>query len=530
MSTIPRSELHITQNWIVRKPAAIGRAGLVASQVREAAEIGAAILEAGGDAVDAAVAASFALAALEPWNSGLGGIGHMVVWRAKEGRAEWIDFGPVSPENLDPAAFPLAGGAGGDLFAWPAVVGDRNVHGALSIAVPGQVAGLGLAHERFGRLPWKDVLAPAIEIARAGMPVDWYTTLRVALFARELALYDDTAKVWLPNGLPPVATVDSSANRLVLGRLADTLARLAATGAGDFYQGDVARELVRDVRRAGGVLSPEDLKRYRARHGAPRTFAYRDAVLHLPGRLTAAPTLMAALGGFAARALDPDAPGPATYLAYAEALSAAYAERLEKIGDISDARDPACTTHLNVVDRDGNMAALTQTLLSVFGSKLVSPSTGILLNNGVMWFDPRPGRANSLAPAKRPLTNMCPAIATRDDRGWLAIGGSGGRKILPAVAHVLSFLIDYRMDLETAFHRPRIDASGEPAVSVDPRLSAAIFDAIAARMAARRIELVVLPTNYACPCAIVVDGATGSRTGMSDVMSPWSGAVCEQRR
>ena len=530
MSTFPRSEFHLTQNWIVRKPTAAGEAGLVTSQVREAAEIGSAILEAGGDAVDAAVATGFALAALEPWNSGLGGIGHMVIWRAREGRAEWIDFGPVSPSSLDPAAFPLSGGAGSDLFAWPAVVGDRNVHGALSVAVPGQVAGLGLAHERFGRLPWNDVLRPAIAIARAGLPVDWYTTLRVALFARELARYDDTATVWLPGGLPPVPAADAGANRLVLGRLAETLARLAEAGAADLYRGDVARELVRDVRRAGGVLSPEDLKRYRARHGPPRTFRYGDAILHLPGRLTAAPTLAAALGGFAAREREPDAPGPATYLAYADALSTAYAERFENIGDIGDARHPACTTHLNVVDRQGNMVALTQTLLSVFGSKLVSPSTGILLNNGIMWFDPRPERANSLAPAKRPLTNMCPVVATREDRGWLAIGGSGGRKILPAVAQILSFLTDYRMNLEAAFHQPRIDASGEPEVSVDPRLPDAVFEAVARRMAARRVELVVLPTNYACPCAILVDGATGLRTGISDVMSPWSGAVSERPR
>ncbi|HSE77139.1 MAG TPA: gamma-glutamyltransferase [Alphaproteobacteria bacterium] len=530
MPTLPPSAPHLTQNWIVRKPATTGKAAIVTSQVREAADVGLAIVEDGGDAVDAAVATGFALAALEPWNSGLGGIGHMLIWRAREARAEWIDFGPVSPQNLDPAAFPLVGGAGGDLFAWPAVIGDRNVHGALSVAVPGHVAGLGLAHQRFGRLAWKDVLAPAVAIARAGMPIDWYTTLRIALFARELAFYDDTAKVWLPGGLPPVAVAEGSANRLVLGRLADTLERLGASGADDFYRGDVARELIRDVRRAGGVLSPEDLKRYRARHGAPRTYGYRDAVLHLPGRLTAAPTLATALKGLAARTLDLGAPGPATYLAYADVLSAAYAERFEKIGDISHTRDPACTTHLNVVDREGNMVALTQTLLSVFGSKLVSPSTGILMNNGIMWFDPRSGRPNSIGPAKRPLTNMCPVIATRDNRGWLAIGASGGRKILPAVAQILSFLTDYRMDLETAFHQPRVDASGEPQASVDSRLPEAVFDAIAARMPVRRVELVVLPTNYACPSAILVDGATGSRTGMTDVMSPWSGAVIERPR
>ncbi len=134
------------------------------------------------------------------------------------------------------------------------------------------------------------------------------------------------------------------------------------------------------------------------------------------------------------------------------------------------------------------MVSLTQTLLSAFGSKILSPRTGILLNNGVMWFDPRPGGPNSLAPGKRPLSNMCPVIATRDGAPWLTIGASGGRRIMPAVMQIASMLIDGRLDLETAFHLPRIDVSGGPAVGADRRLPPEIIAALEARFAIQEAE------------------------------------------
>lgn len=525
MLNAPASVRHITQNWIVRKPAVHTAGGLVTSQSRLAAEAGASVLSAGGNAVDAAVAAGFALAAVEPWNSGLGGIGHMLVWVARERRAYLVEFGPISPARLDPREFPLIGGAAGDLFAWPAVAEDRNVHGALSIAVPGEVDGLGLALERFGTWPLARALEPAIALADAGLAVDWYTTLRVSLCARDLARYRDAAAIWLPEGLPPITAPGSPLKRLSLGALPETLRRLASAGRRDFYAGEIARALVADIKAAGGVLDTDDFARYCASIRTADRLDYRGVTLHLAGALTAAPTLAASLQALAGRVLGRGEPGAAAFLAYAESLSAAYAERLETLGEKSDARAPACTTHLNTIDRDGNMVALTQTLLSVFGSKVVSPSTGILFNNGVMWFDPRPGRPNSLAPAKRPLTNMCPVLGTKDGAPWLAIGGSGGRKIMPAVMQIISFLADFGMDLESAFHAPRIDASGEPAIGVDLRLPADVVAALSARFAVRLAEHGVLPTNFACPCAIVVDPETGVRTGIADVMSPWSAAI-----
>jgi gamma-glutamyltranspeptidase/glutathione hydrolase len=147
------------------------------------------------------------------------------------------------------------------------------------------------------------------------------------------------------------------------------------------------------------------------------------------------------------------------------------------------------------------------------------------MNNGIMWFDPRPGSPNSIAPGKRALSNMCPLIVRRDGNPWFSIGASGGRKILPAVYQISSFLIDHGMSLEQAFHQPRIDASGGDTVGVDPRHPQTVQSALAERFPVETNELVVYPTNYACPSAVFRDPRSGEHYGMTDVMSPWSGAV-----
>jgi gamma-glutamyltranspeptidase/glutathione hydrolase len=238
-----RLPTHRTQNWHVRKPPARGRAGMVVSQVGAAAEAGVTMLDAGGTAADAAVATAFALAALEPWNSGLGGIGFAQVAGAGRGPAETIDFGPVAPAALDPSAFPLTGRTKRDLFAWPEVEGDRNIHGPLSFVIPSAVAGYALLHERHGRLPLRDVLAPAVALAKRGLPADWYTTLKVANSAAVLRSVRESARIYLPDGLPPVPPYQGTPGFLALGNLPATLERLAEAGLRDFYEGEVAASM-----------------------------------------------------------------------------------------------------------------------------------------------------------------------------------------------------------------------------------------------------------------------------------------------
>jgi len=237
--------------------------------------------------------------------------------------------------------------------------------------------------------------------------------------------------------------------------------------------------------------------------------------------------MLRALNGLRGLRFRRNGPHADAFVACADVLRQAFMERLESMGETSDRRDPSTTTHFNVVDRHGNMVAHTQTLLSVFGSKIVLPSTGILMNNGIMWFDPRPGSPNSLAPGKRPLTNMCPVIACRRGKPWFAIGASGGRKILPAVLQISLFLADHGLSLDDAFHHPRLDASEAEYVALDPRLPETVRKALAKKFPTRLNELLVYPTNFACPSAVLRDTKRRENFGMTDVMSPWSAAIAE---
>jgi gamma-glutamyltranspeptidase / glutathione hydrolase len=516
--------MHLTQNWEIRKPGISSRGGVVAAQSRTAATVGADILAAGGTAVDAAVAAALALAAVEPWNSGLGGIGFMVVHRAGAAHAEALDFGPVAPSGLDPAAFPLTGGTKTELFTWPQVEGDRNIHGPLAFAIPSSVRGYAAAVERFGRMPWRELVAPAVALAREGLPVDWFTTVKVASAATELRLYDESRRVWLPDGLPPVCPPERDGMNLLLGRLADTLEHLGAAGPDDFYKGDLARSIVADALAAGGVLSAEDLAGCRARVMPALAIPYRGATLQSAPGLTAGPTLAFVIQRLARQSFV-TMPDAAYFAAVFEALGDAYADRLDHAGDVETGA-PTSTTHITAIDRDGTIVALTTTLLSSFGSRYVLPGTGILMNNGVMWFDPRPGRPNSLAPGKRALTNMCPVVAMRDGWPWFGAGASGGRRILAAVLQMASFIIDFGMDPEAAAHHPRIDVNGGERFGIDRRLPSAIVQPLLVKPGATLVEHGVFPSRFACPNLVLHD-ADGLNHGISDVMSPWSAAVAE---
>ncbi len=517
---------HTTQHWHLTKPAARGRRGMVASQSRAAAEAGLAVLDAGGNAADAAVATAFALASQEPWNSGLGGIGFAML--AGPGLAPTtLDFGPVSPAALDPAAFPMTGRMKLDLFAWPEVEGDRNIHGPLSFAIPSAVAGYALLHERHGRLPAADVLAPAIALAKRGLPQDWFTTLKVANAASTLRLYPESARIYLPNGLPPVAPYQGSPGFLRQGALAETLERLARQGLRDFYEGGVAADIAADVRAMGGVLSEADLAGCRARFLPSVAAPWRGRVLHLSNGLTAAPTFRRVMALMEAADWSGAAPSAGWYLAFARAMQQAYAERLEGLGEAEPKGADSCTTHLTVCDADGMMVSMTTTLLSSMGSRVVLPRTGVLMNNGVMWFDPRPGTPNAIAPGRRPLTNMSPVIAAdAAGRPAIALGASGGRRILAAVYQMLALVAGFGMDPAAAAHHPRIDVSGPEGLTADRRLPGEVLAALAEAGPVELVEHAVLPVNFACPNLIAI-GPDGSRTGITDAMSPWSAAMAQ---
>ncbi len=502
------------------KDVVASRGGLVVAQSRTAAAAGARILAAGGNAVDAAVATSLALGVCEPWMSGIGG-GCAALIQPADGPAVAIDGGMVAPAALDPAAYPLTGETGPGLFAWPGVVDDRNVTGPLAAAVPGLVAGLGLAHSRFGRLPWGEVLEPAIALADAGHRGDWYTTLRITNALRDLRRQEAAAAVFLQDGLPPV--VDAATGRFGLDTrpLARTYRRLAAAGADDFYRGEIARAWLSEAEAAGTWLARDDLESYAAHLAAPRRFAYRDAEIDAMDGLFAGASLAEALAIVAEQWPGGGGVDAAAYAAYATGLLSAYRTRLERSGHAAAAGD---TTHFCVVDEAGTLVTWTQTLLSAFGCHVLLPESGILLNNGIMWFDPRPGTPNALAPGARPLANMCPTLVTTASGRRIALGACGGRRILPAVLQFASFAVDAGDDLAAAFARPRIDVSGAGAATVDERLGDDVRRAVAAIVPVITTSEDIYPNRFALPSALAI-APDGTRTGTSAVCHPWSGAV-----
>ncbi|QDL91346.1 gamma-glutamyltransferase [Paroceanicella profunda] len=507
------------QTWSgIEKHARHSAGGLVAAQHGGAAEAGARVLAAGGNAMDAAVVTALVLSVAEPWLSGIGGGGFLLHASGDTGAVDTLDFNVRAPQGISAADYPLRGGRGGDWFDWPAVEGDRNLSGPMSVCVPGAIDGLATALARFGTLSWAEALAPAIEAAERGLEVDWFTRLCIAIDAGNLAADPASAEVFLPGGQPPDP---GRTPRLPMPAKARTLRRLAQAGARDFYEGGIAASLAGELAMAGAKLSAADLAAYRSTWQPPRTASYRGHEVHVIDGLSGGPSLLAAL---AALDIGPQT-GPAeAALAYATAIRDATRLRLTTMGHASAGGD--CTSHVSVVDRAGNMVSLTNTLLSRFGAKVTLPSTGFLLNNGMMWFDPRPGVPNRIAPGARPLANMSPLLLTRGGRPTLAIGAAGGRQIFPALVQLLSFMLDGGMGLEEAFHAPRLDASS-PTIRVNRRAAPDVAAKVAEAFPVELVTDTLHPVNFAIPSAVARDPASGRNSGMAHPTSPWAAVAAE---
>ena len=511
------------ETWTLSKPVLAGEKGVVVSQEIEAAETGAAVLRDGGNAIDAAIATAFALTVTEPWMSGLGGGGFLVAYSARERSVRVVDFGMKAPAGLDPAYYRLTGGTEADMFAWPQVRDDANMHGPHAIAVPGAVAGYALALRSFGTRSWQDVIAPAIELAGRGHRVTWWTTLNVAADAALLARYPASRALWLPDGFPAVMPPDPRLSYLPMPALQQTLRTLQAEGPRAFYEGSLARTIAGEIEAAGGTLRARDLADYQARIVDPLSIERGHARYHVPPGLTAGPTFLDALSRLPG--LDANTPRSDLYQAHASAMIAAYRHRLATMGHAGDAGERSCTTHISAGDAAGNLVMLTTTLLSRFGSRLTLPESGVLMNNGIYWFDPRPGRPNSLAAGRRPLSNMCPMVATQGDAPWFGFGASGGRRIMPAVFQLASFVNDLGMDLETALAAPRIDVSGVDSLLHDDRIDADAAAALGEIATAGPWPAGAFPALYACPSGVMMREAGRGCIGGAHIASPAAGAA-----
>lgn len=511
------------QTWAITKPQLESRGGIVAAQHHEAAQIGADVLSAGGNAMDAAVAAALALSIVEPWLSGLGGGGFLLHADAS-GKVETLDFNMRAPLATDLADYPLVGGEGGDWFNWPSVEGDRNLLGPMSICVPGAVSGLAEALARYGSISWADALAPSIFLAERGMRVDWFAELAFAIDAPDLSKNIHAAALFLdPEARIPDPT-DPTARLLPMPAKAKMLRGLAERGAADFYQGEIADFLISDMRAAGSKMTSEDLASYRPVWSPPTSGVYRDRVIHTIPGLSGGPSLLSTLAQLSDHELE--STDEATFASrHADAIRDAYENRLKSLGHAAAAQD--CTSHLSVIDKAGNMVSLTNTLLSRFGSKVVAPSLGLTMNNGMMWFDPRPDQPNSIASGAAPLANMAPVVTTRDGKPDIAIGAAGGRQIFPAIAQLLSRIVDRGETPEVAFHAPRIDAS-TPTILVNRKASRDTATAISANHAVQITEDSLYPVQFAIPSLVQAGQGGAPNIGMVHPNNPWTAVRTEE--
>jgi len=477
------------------------RAGVVAADHLPGARAGADVLAEGGNAADAAVATALALGVVNPASSGIGGGGFALVYVAAEDRVYAFDFREVAPAALRPESFVRDG----------AVDPQLARRGGLAVAVPGEVAGLERIVHRFGRRSFRRDLAPAIELADRGFPISGFTAGAIASIEDRLdprsPLYE-----WLhPDGIRVV-----EGQRMQRPALARALARIAGNGSAGFYRGPVADDIVATVRGAGGVMTAADLAGYQVVEREPLWGSFhglRIATMPLPS--SGGIVLLETLGILEATGIDLAALGAgssASLHLIGEALRHGFADRSRLLGGVGvgataaellePARlarlarriDPARTfphdrygepvaappapaggtpgphlggtSHLCVVDRDGNAVALTTTVNSYFGSKLVTPRFGIVLDNEVDDFTIAPGTANAfdlvqgvanlVAPGKRPLSSMTPTLVFRDHELVACLGSSGGPHIITAVVQVFLDLFVWHMDVSQAVAAPRI--------------------------------------------------------------------------
>lgn len=486
-------------------PELVCERGVVAAGHRREAEAGAAMLEAGGNAVDAAVAAAFVGFVVEQCDCGVGGFAHVSVWSGARGRSTSFDGYVCAPHGARADLFVPETSADRTYYGHPATAGDLARHGALAVAVPGAVAALLAAHERMGRLPRAQVLEPAIAVADAGVPFGWRDALIIGRLREQIAENPAAAAVLLPGGRIPRTPVQlPDGDRLDTAALADTLRRIARDGARGFYTGATAAAIAAAVRRGGGILSAPDLEGYSAvvrdepparYRGHAFTTCFDSVACEALGILDGFDLGAAGAESFAARHLmaealavaftdtiayggDPHAGDLRRQRLSTAAFAAARRNDLRRdralprpvaprdpLGETADgAADTSAawegTSQIVAADADGNMVSIITAVGWDFGSLVYVPEAGLFLNNGMSYFDPRPGRPNSIAPGRRPTFGAPALVMGRDRRARLAAAGSGGYRIATAVLHAATGVIDYRLAVDAAIERPRVHCQG----------------------------------------------------------------------
>ncbi|MBI3016174.1 MAG: gamma-glutamyltransferase [Candidatus Tectomicrobia bacterium] len=523
--------------------------GMVASAHPLASRTGIEILKKGGNAVDAAVAMAFVLGVVEPHSSGIGGGGFMLIRSGRSGEITALDYREKAPARASRDMYLDKSGN---------VVPGLSTEGYRAAAVPGTVAGLTLALQKYGSKTLPQVLSPAIRYADQGFPVSAYLREQIKSQQEKLAKFPDSRRIFLHNGNPPQV-----GEILVQKELANTLKAVAQKGVRIFYEGSIADIIDREMRKNGGLMREDDLAAYRAVLRPPVRGTYRGYEivsmpppssggvhliqilnilegydLHRMGRHSAAAVHLeveAFRRAYADRAQFLGDPG-FVKIPVAGLLSKPYATALRGKIDLDRATpsrevkpgNPAAyespsTTHLSVVDREGNAVALTQTINTTFGSGVVIPSTGILLNNEMDDFSAKPGvsnvyglvgsEANSIAPGKIPLSSMTPTMVFRGGKLFLVLGSPGGSRIITAAVQVILNVIDYGMNIRDAVSAPRIHHQWLPD---EVQMEKGALPSRVLRALEAMGHTVRERDSMGNVQAILVDPATGAPSGVSD--------------
>lgn len=470
----------------------LAKNGMVTSQDAIATRVGVEILRKGGNAVDAAVAVGFALAVTHPRAGNLGGGGFFVIWLADQRKAVAIDFREVAPAAINAKSFLDESGKPDT---------SRAQRTGLGVGVPGSVSGLITALNKFGsgKFTLADLIAPAIVLAREGVPIESDLSASLLRFQNTLLRWPSSAKIFAPEGTILQNGV------LIQTDLARTLEAIATRGADAFYKGEIARNIAKAVQDAGGVMTPEDLANYRSEMLDVVRGNYRGYdVLSMPPPSSGGALLIQLLNILEGYNLKDGPNAPQTLHLMIESMKRAYADRAEFFGDpafvkvpldrliskeyaarvrasisltkatpaleikagVTPHKEGENTTHYSVLDQYGNAVAATVTLNLNFGLGLVADGTGVLLNNELDDFALAPwvpnafgligGAANAPGPNKKPLSSMSPTILLKDGRVYLVTGSPGGSTIITTVLRVITGVVDHKLDVAQAVLLPRI--------------------------------------------------------------------------
>jgi gamma-glutamyltranspeptidase/glutathione hydrolase len=463
------------------------RNAMVVAQEPLATEVGVAVLKAGGNAIDAAVAIGFALAVTHPSAGNIGGGGFLLA-RFADGRTTFIDFREKAPLQASRDMYLDASGK---------VTMDSQL-GWRASGVPGSVRGFEMAHRKYGHKTWAELLDPAIRLAADGFPVSYslMQSLNGESTSRKLGQFPESKRIFLGARF---------GEKLVQPELAETLKRLRDRGASDFYEGETARKLAAAMQAQHGLITLEDLKQYQAVERDPLKGHYRDYdVITAPPPSSGGVGILQMLGMLEGSGYEKSGAGSAASIHYvAEVMRRFYADRSEFFGDTDFVKVPipklldpryiasrrasidperatpsaqirpgnlvpyesTQTTHYNVMDSQGNVVAVTYTLNGSYGSGVTVPGLGFLLNNEMDDFAAKPGEenmfrliqgeANAIQPGKRPLSSMTPTILLRDGKPFMAVGAPGGGRIINGVLEVILNVVDFHLNVQDAVDWPR---------------------------------------------------------------------------